>query len=54
VSGPRIRTLKPEFFADEKVNAISISARYVAIGLNSGPAHFFASVELIALRKEAM
>jgi hypothetical protein len=33
MSRPRIRTLKPEFFADERVNAVSRDARYLTIGL---------------------
>lgn len=32
---PRIRTIKPEFFEDEKINSIPVGARYVAIGLTS-------------------
>lgn len=30
---PRIRTIKPEFFSDEKVNEVSRDARYLVIGL---------------------
>lgn len=33
MSRPRIRTLKPEFFGDAKINAISRDARYLTIGL---------------------
>jgi len=33
VSRLRIRTLKPEFFADERVGGVSIPARYLMIGL---------------------
>jgi hypothetical protein len=32
---PRIRTIKPEFFKDEKVRSLPVGARYVAIGLVS-------------------
>lgn len=32
---PRIRTIKPEFFEDEKINSIPVGARYTAIGLMS-------------------
>lgn len=32
---PRIRTIKPEFFEDEKINQIKVGARYTAIGLMS-------------------
>lgn len=32
---PRIRTIKPEFFKDEKINSIAVGARYTAIGLMS-------------------
>lgn len=33
MSRARIRTLKPEFFQDEKVNAVSRDARFLTIGL---------------------
>jgi len=32
---PRIRSIKPEFFADERINLIPVGARYTAIGLMS-------------------
>lgn len=32
---PRIRTIKPEFFEDERINALSVGTRFVAVGLIS-------------------
>jgi hypothetical protein len=32
---PRIRSIKPEFFSDERINLIPVGARYTAIGLMS-------------------
>ena len=32
---PRIRSIKPEFFGDEKINSVAVGARYTAIGLMS-------------------
>ena len=32
---PRIRTIKPEFFDDDRINSLGVGSRYVAVGLIS-------------------